>query len=1188
MDGSDLWLLRQRLGKTQAALAQDLDVSTNTVARWERNELRIVPSVIQRLYDMALTEASGSAITPPKGLIRDPHHKAILEGLQARLDPVTFETCTADLLRDDGWRVVPVAGGKDEGFDGTIADEFGDPFPLVVTTSERLVRNLENSLTSVQKGIWISRKAIFATSRSITQGMRRKLHGAANELGFTLVQTYGQDWFANRLYHRPDWCKTLLGITGRPQALSVYPRTKRPLLGESVLSREADLQWLMSRNRDCLLVGAPGSGKTFLLRSLALQGDALFLVDEDRDQIANDIRRLQPLSVIIDDAHVNPEVIGDFALIRRQIGAEHIRIIATSWLGEEQGVRAALHATEEDVRKLRPIDADTMIEVLKGVGLAGPDELLSLIRHQANGRPGLGVTLAHLCLMGDIQRVASGEAMLEQVLASADRIIDRESKTLLAPFALAGDSGADLNSVADFLKTPVPQIKRLLASLAAGGIVRPRSNATRLGGPAPVSVEPPEMRWVIVRDEFFGGTASLAYQPLLSVAENKHDIFMTLIGAKSRGADVPGLLDHLEEAQAPHLWSAYANVGPAEARQAIERHPELIVECAQAALLYMPDETVPKLLDHVGGRSEPADFQFDRAMKEISEWGIRLDPDLESEEASGRRQCLVRATGRWWQRTSMDVTAVRVMCNALSPQIDFASPDPGAGNKVNVYYGIYPLPMLEGMTELWPDVLEVVAAGSEVPWNDLLGMVSSWRYGDPGIDLPEKTENFMRSFADRMLLDLVEVSREHPGVQHRLRDEIQRSSLDAQLHLDLDFELAYPERNSFTSDENRRLAGELATGLSGRSAEVLAGSLARVEREARYAGLGGPNSILAAACSLLAGNVTDPMEIVDSLVENEISAEAVEAFLDRASALKAPGWDSCLSRLLDNDRYKEMAVSVIVRNPAPPAVLLRGVISKVPEMPTIVREWCARGGVADRTLATLLCHEDDMVALSAAIGHWCADPRGTVAGQHRESWRGAVLRPIEYPDHYRDLGEILSRDGELATDWVVSVLRREAPPGLGLQWEETLSKAIQAMTSRQRRRVMEALPVGRSHPLHHVAGLLTAGNLDLYRELLSSAELKAYHLSPLPGSPDQAWLAMARLAWEAGYSVEEIAGATVSPPRRWRGSRSGMWGRLRSYFEAMFDCDDPIGPIARIAAEMVTQRENYYTVLEEEEAVRGW
>ena len=304
MDGGELRLLRQRLGKTQAALAVALNVSTNTVARWERNELRIAPSVAERIYEVALTEASGSAISPPKGVVRDPHHKAILEGLQTRLDPTVFEGCAVDLVRQDGWPVVPVLGGKDEGFDGAVADGDADPFPIVTTTSEQLVRNLNFSLRSVLRGRWNSRKAIFCTSRPISPSMRRKLFDAAKELGFILVQTYDRHWFANRLYHNPDWCKALLHVTGRPQSLSIYPKTRRPLLGHSVLGREADMQWVMSRNHDCLLIGAPGSGKTFLLQSLALQGHALFLVDGDRQQIADDIRQLQPLAVIVDDAHI--------------------------------------------------------------------------------------------------------------------------------------------------------------------------------------------------------------------------------------------------------------------------------------------------------------------------------------------------------------------------------------------------------------------------------------------------------------------------------------------------------------------------------------------------------------------------------------------------------------------------------------------------------------------------------------------------------------------------------------------------------------------------------------------------------------------------------------------------------------------------------------------------------------------
>ena len=94
----------------------------------------------------------------------------------------------------------------------------------------------------------------------------------------TLRQTYDQDWFAQRLYREPEWCPRLLGVIGKPAALSLFPLTQRPLLGDAVRSREREMRWLLEQKSDCLLVGAPGSGKTFLLRSLALQGHARFLV----------------------------------------------------------------------------------------------------------------------------------------------------------------------------------------------------------------------------------------------------------------------------------------------------------------------------------------------------------------------------------------------------------------------------------------------------------------------------------------------------------------------------------------------------------------------------------------------------------------------------------------------------------------------------------------------------------------------------------------------------------------------------------------------------------------------------------------------------------------------------------------------------------------------------------------------
>ena len=146
MNNSDLRLLRSRLGFTQARLAQAVDVTPNTVARWERGELPIPSRVVPRLYAVAEEGPSGSAITRPQGVIKDPHHGAILEAMSGRLDPEVFEACASELVRQEGWRVVPVRGGRDDGFDGAVADGEGEPFPVVITTSQNPLGNLRQNL----------------------------------------------------------------------------------------------------------------------------------------------------------------------------------------------------------------------------------------------------------------------------------------------------------------------------------------------------------------------------------------------------------------------------------------------------------------------------------------------------------------------------------------------------------------------------------------------------------------------------------------------------------------------------------------------------------------------------------------------------------------------------------------------------------------------------------------------------------------------------------------------------------------------------------------------------------------------------------------------------------------------------------------------------------------------------------
>ena len=61
MTGTEIRELRKALGYTQAKLAEEVGVTANTVARYERDELRPSPPVLKLLKLLALLAAERKA-----------------------------------------------------------------------------------------------------------------------------------------------------------------------------------------------------------------------------------------------------------------------------------------------------------------------------------------------------------------------------------------------------------------------------------------------------------------------------------------------------------------------------------------------------------------------------------------------------------------------------------------------------------------------------------------------------------------------------------------------------------------------------------------------------------------------------------------------------------------------------------------------------------------------------------------------------------------------------------------------------------------------------------------------------------------------------------------------------------------------------------------------------------------------
>jgi hypothetical protein len=205
-------------------------------------------------------------------LPQDPFYDCIHRALGGRLDPDAFEHCAVDLLRPHWPGIASVPGGSDGGLDGAVGQALDPPFPLVSSTArprERR-RNLRRNLQTYLSRGGPRRHAIFATSQVTGATKRTQLEQEAAALGFTLLQVYGRDDFADLLYRSPRWTKELLGLSGRSSALSTIPLTSRPVFGDKAIGRAEELRWLSrSPTSDKVLLGQPGSGKTFLLRLLA-------------------------------------------------------------------------------------------------------------------------------------------------------------------------------------------------------------------------------------------------------------------------------------------------------------------------------------------------------------------------------------------------------------------------------------------------------------------------------------------------------------------------------------------------------------------------------------------------------------------------------------------------------------------------------------------------------------------------------------------------------------------------------------------------------------------------------------------------------------------------------------------------------------------------------------------------------
>jgi hypothetical protein len=1113
-------------------------------------------------------------------MIRDPFYQEIVKRLNGELDPELFEQCTTDVLRRIYPGLVPIRGGSDTGMDGAIGDAEDVAYPLISTTQDDVIGNLTKNLNSyLKRGEPRRNKVVLATSKSLTARKRQNIEERANKLGFVLIDVHEQSAFADLLYRDPRWCRELLGLTGQPPALSIVPITSRPQIARLLIGRKDALDWLENTNEDLLLVGQPGSGKTFLLQTFAKQNEGLFLISDDPTQIAESIREQNPKTIIVDDAHTDTDRISRLQQLREQMVAG-FRIIATCWPGKRETLFHLLQCSDSSMHELQPLTRDQIVELIKSAGIAGPTAVIRELVNQAEGRPGLATTLCHLCMRGNVRQVALGDALCTDIRITFEPLLGEEATIILAAFSLGGNKGMSMEMVATQFQLSPVNVQQIATGLAAGGVLTDV-------GQGRLAVRPPSLRYALVRDIFFSKATSLPCNYLVNQSSDVSETALTLIGARARGAAVPDnlLTEIINRADSNKVWLNYSGLGSNECNYVLDNHPDKLLIVAETALNLVPQKAIPLLLGSAIGDTRPLHSHPEHPLRQIEDWVKSAEPG--SGQATTRRGVLLDSALSWFAQSNNANITLKAIKPAFSPAFADTEMGPGSELTVTSRSGLITQREMSIIRGFWPRIEEFFRTASIQDWSPMFDLINEWLFPMRVAEsLTEETQSLMHEFAIEIATDIASVNTAHLGVLSRISRTFKDLRIELSIDLDPEFDTLFPIEGrgqdwQKAQAEQRTAANKLAEKWSSQDAEDIAKRMVRFNTEADDAQLTWPSWITFVAESI-ASEVKNPSTWSRAFIEAGADENLVIPFLKATASSNDQEYLELLKTCLGKPRLHGASIAVELTAPFLPEDVLSEIMSILDyRFSNWIEISCMRLEIPEDRLIALLTHPDCSISAAAATGEWEATPRGEIREPIMDFWRKAIINCLERK--YQG-GEIFCKDPSIAFKWLQ--LRMKENHILPYYGENLLNVALQVINLEQRKALLKN--IGDSLWHDEVIQGIVDDELEIYRDLLQDDRLKRFHLSPLAGNPTDIWLEKALLALDAGYSPSDISQAVYGRFQSWMGSESTYWSEWAESFEPLLVHVDPrVRSVGQIGKERALAKRDQALARERLEDIYG-
>jgi hypothetical protein len=1091
-----------------------------------------------------------------------------------KLHDVTFEKIAVRIANYFGVRVLPMPGGLDEGYDGTIVDADGGrlPGPLMATMQRDGLANLRKNLRMHSSTYPDAAKtAFFATTYPKTNRQKQNLTKEAQMMGYTLLGIADEPAVAEYLYYHPDSCEELLGFRGVPSAFSPLPPRRRQHWDFDLVGRDTFLDHLRHLNGDTMLVGIPGSGKTSLLSQAAAEGLGLFARTADRDRLAPELREHRPKAVFVDGLDQQLGAVQALVSLRQESGIR-FNIVVTGWW-EDEGIVELLGLAPDRRMRLERLELDELVEVVRGVGLLGPRGLVSNIVHQAGGSPGLAVTLAMACRNGNVGEVVTGTILLRQVrMALRSLALDeRTAEAALAAISVGGDSGMKPDDVAEAIDVPPLKLRRLLQDIEAGGVIRPKVSGH-------VSVQPEHLRSALVATNFYGGYPT-SIRPLLELAPDRTAALLTLITAAQVGRE-PAELRELLSTQDSSVFEAYASLGPQQCRWVMAAHPDYLIAVSHVALHYIPEEVLPLLIAAAKGDDRQLHNTPEQPLRIIRDWCQGARPGAGA--AVPRREMIVKAALEYLDDTDDVQTAARAFSQALTTEYDASYADPGQGMTITLEWSVLTPDEIEGVTGLWRRCCDSLRGRGGLPWRILLDAARnavSLRRVDHEECVAE-SRAAARRLRETMATDIFELGQGHPAVAHQARKLTNKhESWPAESEWELLYALLfddpfggdYREQEAEVAAQLTVLAEEWSHGDPDEAMGILA-SLSTASAEVGDRGID--------RRYFLGHQLSDRVDVLpwlEAAIRNDLDYPAVIPLLKRAISTNAPGWSDKARSCIGTASEAACVEGALIAGG--PAELLADVVPLLPKYTGLVGMVCIRNEASPNVLHALLSHEDDRLASDAAIHVWLG-AKGSIGEAAKATWRHAILRSTH---ENSTIGDILSADATLAFEWLKR--RIEADDWRTLMQEHVVRRASEPLTDAQR---VTLLLLRRTQPvrLQRVVGPLFGDSIEVFTRVLAGGG-RDLCLMALERPKDDVWAALVVVGYEGGIIIDDLALASNWVSGTWGPESASLQTRIERVATFLEDRREPVRRVALRMTELLVADRERALAREREERVWG-